>query len=56
MVYYLSAIQDVFVAKNLLSSKIAFYQQLQYTVAGIFSHIRPVWIGELETRPKTSKN
>jgi hypothetical protein len=24
-------------------------------VAGIFTQIRPVWIGELETRPKTSK-
>jgi hypothetical protein len=25
-------------------------------LAGIFTHIRPVWIGELETRPKASKN
>ena len=25
-------------------------------VAGMFTQIRPVWIGELETRPKTSKN
>ncbi len=25
-------------------------------VAGIFTQIRPVWIGELENRPKTSKN
>jgi hypothetical protein len=24
-------------------------------VAGIFIQIRPVWIGELETRPKTKK-
>jgi hypothetical protein len=23
---------------------------------GFFTQIRPVWIGELETRPKTSKN
>jgi hypothetical protein len=25
-------------------------------VAGIFTQIRPVWLGELETMPKTSKN
>ncbi len=25
-------------------------------LAGIFTQIRPVWIGELETRPKTLKN
>jgi hypothetical protein len=25
-------------------------------VAGIFTQIRPVWIGQLETKPKTSKN
>jgi hypothetical protein len=25
-------------------------------VAGIFTQIRPKWISELETRPKTSKN
>jgi hypothetical protein len=25
-------------------------------VAKIFTQIRPVWIGELETKPKTSKN
>jgi hypothetical protein len=25
-------------------------------VAGIFTQIRPVWIGELENRQKTSKN
>ncbi len=25
-------------------------------VAGIFTQIRPVWTGENETRPKTSKN
>ncbi len=25
-------------------------------VAEIFTQIRPVWIGELETRSKTSKN
>jgi hypothetical protein len=30
--------------------------KLEIFVAGIFTHIRPVWIGDLGTRPKNSKS